>query len=58
MGYRGRVEKGVVVLDRPIPWPNGTKVTIEVLPPEESTKGSTPDPVESQDRHLREKPKR
>jgi hypothetical protein len=33
MSFQGHVEKGMVVLDRPLPLPDGTAVLVEPIPP-------------------------
>jgi hypothetical protein len=33
MSYQGRIEKGMVVLDQPLPLPDGTPVRVEAIIP-------------------------
>ncbi len=33
MSFQGRIEKGMVVLDQPLPLPDGTQVRVEAMAP-------------------------
>lgn len=45
MTYRGKVQSGTIVLEKGADLPEGALVRIELLPDEESTPESTPDPL-------------
>ena len=41
MVYRGRVENGIVVLNEPVPLPEGTEVSIRALRPKSKNNGKS-----------------
>ncbi len=47
MAHRGHIKNGVVAPDEPLPWPEGTEVTIEAVGGQAGSANKTKDHAES-----------